>query len=85
MEQQQRMLRIQIQLCKSTISYNVDQIILKKLEIFGFIQKMKLTDFHADISYDNKFKLFKYKAKLLGNTEAANVNRFLKMQQFLSH
>ena len=85
MEQQQRMLRIQIQLWKSTISYNVDQIILKKLEIFGFIQKMKLTDFHTDISYDNKFKLSKYKAKSLGNTEAANVNRFLKMQQFLSH
>ena len=85
MEQQQLMLRIQIQLCKSKISYNVNQIILKKLKNLWFYSKDEVTDFHADISYDNKCKLFKYKAKLLGNTQAANANRFLKMQQLLSH
>ena len=85
MEKQQRTLRIQIQLCQSTISQNIVQIILKKAKNLWFYSKDEVTDFHADISNDNKFKLFKYKAKSLGNTEAANANRFLKIEQLLSH
>ena len=43
-----------------------------------FHSKDEITDFHPDISNDNRFKLFKYKAKLLGNIDVDNANKILK-------
>ena len=43
-----------------------------------FYSKDEATDFNADIANDNTFKSFKYKARLLGNTEADNPNLILK-------
>ena len=43
-----------------------------------FYSKDEAIDFNADIANDDNFKSFKYKAKLLGNTEADNANRILK-------
>ena len=43
-----------------------------------FYSKDEITDFHPDISNDNRFKLFKYKAKLLGNIDVDNANKILK-------
>ena len=37
---------------------------------FQFYSKDEAINFNADIAYNNDFKSFKYKAKLLGNTEA---------------
>ena len=37
-----------------------------------FCSKHEATDFHADIFNDDNFKPFKYKAKLLRNTEIMN-------------
>ena len=36
-------------------------------ESLWFCSKYEATDFNADIANDNKFKSFRYKAKLLGN------------------
>ena len=38
----------------------------------------KATDFKADITNDNNFKFFEYKANLLGNTGADEANRIPK-------
>ena len=35
-----------------------------------FYPKDEVTDFYADIANDNNFKSFKYKYKLLGNTQS---------------
>ena len=43
-----------------------------------FYSKDEATDFNADIANDNNCKSLKYKAKLLGNTEADNANGILK-------
>ena len=43
-----------------------------------FYSKVEATDFNADIANDNNFKSFKYKAKILGNTEADNATGILK-------
>ena len=55
-------------------------IILKHQEVYGFILKNEVTNFNKEIVNTNNFKSFKYKAKLLGNTEAQpnpyNVNGF---------
>ena len=53
--------------------YNLIEYILIYSERAGslrFYSKDEATDFKADIANDNNFKSFKYKAKLLGNTEA---------------
>ena len=42
-----------------------------------FYSKDEATDFNADVANDNNFKSFKYKAKLLENTEADGVNGIL--------
>ena len=39
-------------------------------ESLWFYSKDEATNFNADITNNNNFKSFKYKAKLLGNTEA---------------
>ena len=39
-----------------------------------FYCKNEATNFSTDIASDDYFKLFKYKAKLLGNTEANGAN-----------
>ena len=44
----------------------------------GFYSNDEATDFNADIANDNNFKFFKYKTKLLRNTEADNANGILK-------
>ena len=43
-----------------------------------FYSKDEATVFNVYIANDNNFKPFKYKAKLLGNTEADNANGILK-------
>ena len=43
-----------------------------------FYSKDEASGFNADISHDNNFKSFKYKAKILGNTEADNAIGILK-------
>ena len=43
-----------------------------------FYSKDEATNFNADIENTDDFKSFKYKAKLLGNTEADNGNGILK-------
>ena len=40
------------------------------IESLWFCSKYEATDFNADIANDNKFKSFRYKAKLLGNPVA---------------
>ena len=49
-----------------------------------FYSKDEATDFNPDIINDNNFKSFKYKAKLLGKTEAQpnpnNVHGILKIE-----
>ena len=40
-----------------------------------FYSKDEATNFNADIANDNNFRSFKYKTKLLGNTEADRANR----------
>ena len=47
-------------------------------ENLWFYLKVKATSFNADITNDNNFKSFNYKAKLLGNTEANGTNGILK-------
>ena len=55
----------------------------------GFYSKDEATIFNADIANTNNLKSFKYKAKLLGNTEAQpapnHANGILKMLQLLCH
>ena len=43
-----------------------------------FYSKNEAARFNANVANDNNFKSFKYKAKLLGNTEADRVNAILK-------
>ena len=43
-----------------------------------FYSKDEATNLNADIVDNNAFKSFKYKAKLLGNTEADEANEILK-------
>ena len=43
-----------------------------------FFPKNEATNFSVDVANDNNFKSFKYKAKLLRNTEADNANGILK-------
>ena len=43
-----------------------------------FYSEDEATDFNAAIANDDNFKSFKYKAKLLGNTEANGANGILK-------
>ena len=43
-----------------------------------FYSKDEATNFYADIANDNSFKSFKYKVKLLGNTEADGNDGILK-------
>ena len=50
-----------------------------------FYSKDEATNLNADIVDNNAFKSFKYKAKLLGNTEADEANEILKKQQSLCH
>ena len=40
-----------------------------------FYSKDKATDFNVDITHTNSFTSFKYKAKLVGNTETDGANR----------
>ena len=47
-------------------------------ESLWFYLKVKATNFNANITNDNNFKSFNYKAKLLGNTEANGTNGILK-------
>ena len=54
------------------------QIILKRQENYGFIQKMRQLNFYADITNTNNFKSFMYKTKLLENTEANGGNGIRK-------
>ena len=54
------------------------QIILKRQENYGFIQKMRQLSFYADIANTNNFKSFMYKTKLLENTEANGGNGIRK-------
>ena len=42
------------------------------------LSKDEATNFNADIANDNNFKSFKYKVKLVGNTEADGANGILK-------
>ena len=53
---------------------------MKQQEVHGINSKDEATRFNADIAHNNNnnFKCFKYKAKLLGNTEADGVNAILK-------
>ena len=44
-----------------------------------------LYDFNVDIANDNNFKSFKYKAKLLENTELKDQMEFYEMHQLLCH
>ena len=60
--------------------YNLIQYSSNYFEITGslwFYYKNEATNFNADIANNNNFKLFEYKAKLLGNTEADGVNAIL--------
>ena len=53
-----------------------------------FYSKDEATNFNANIANIDNFKFFKYKAKLLRNTEAQDdnaTNGILKMQQLLCH
>ena len=53
--------------------YNLIEYISNYSETTGslwFYIKDEATDFNADTANDNNFKSFKYKANLLGNTEA---------------
>ena len=43
-----------------------------------FFSEDEATNFNADISNDNNFKSFKYKVKLLENTEVDGANGILK-------
>ena len=43
-----------------------------------FYSKDEATNFHADIANTNNFKSFKYKTKLLKNTEACGANGILR-------
>ena len=43
-----------------------------------FYSKDEATNFNADIANDNNFRFFKYKTKLLGNSEADRTNGILK-------
>ena len=43
-------------------------------ESLWFYSKDEATDFNGDIANSNDFKSFKYKAKLLGKTEADSAN-----------
>ena len=47
-------------------------------ESLWFYSEDEATDFNAAIANDDNFKSFKYKAKLLGNTEANGANGILK-------
>ena len=69
------MLKSQIQSCQCTILQKIVQIIPETTGDYGFIEA---TDVNADISNDNNFKSFKYKAKLLQDTETVNSNGILK-------
>ena len=51
---------------------------MKQQEVYGINSKGEATRFNADIANNNNFKCSKYKAKLLGNTEADGVNAILK-------
>ena len=42
------------------------------------LSKDEATNFNVDIANDNNFKSFKYKVKLVGNTEADGANGILK-------
>ena len=44
-----------------------------------FYSKDGATNFNADIEDNNNFKYFKYKTKLLGNTEVYGNNGILKI------
>ena len=50
----------------------------EKTKVLWFYYKDEATDFNNNIANTNDFKSFKYKAKLLGNTEADNENGTLK-------
>ena len=43
-----------------------------------FYSKDEASNFNADVANDSNFKSFKYKTKLLENTEADGANRILK-------
>ena len=43
-----------------------------------FYSKDEATSFNADIANDNNFRSFKYKTKLLGNSEADRANVIFK-------
>ena len=45
----------------------------EKTRSLSFYANDEAIDFNADIANDDNFKLFKYKAKLLGNTAAQPV------------
>ena len=47
-----------------------------------FFSEDEETNFNADISNDNNFKSFKYKVKLLENTEVDGANGILKNATF---
>ena len=46
-------------------------------ESLWFYSKEEATDFNANVASANDFKSFKYKGKLLGNTEAEGANEIL--------
>ena len=55
------------------MSQNIVQTFLEQQEVYGFIQKIKQV-----IENPGRFKSFKYKAKLIGNTVAEGANGILK-------
>ena len=46
-------------------------------ESLWFYSKEEATDFNSNVANTNDFKSFKYKGKLLGNTEADGANEIL--------
>ena len=68
------MLKIQIQSCQCTILQNITQIVRKETGSLWFYSKDGAINFNNDITNDDDFKLFKYKAKLIGNTVAEGAN-----------
>ena len=59
--------------CQCTICQNAVPVILT-LQAASFFSKDEVTNFNNDIAGTNDFKSFKYKPKLLGETEADGVN-----------
>ena len=75
-EQQQVVLRTQTEDLYNLIEYSSNYS--ETTGSLWFCSKDEATDFNAGIANTNDLKSFKYKAKLLGSTEADNANGILK-------